>query len=1111
MREFSRAYKQLNAEQKKAVDKIDGPLLVIAGPGTGKTELLSLRVANIIDKTDTLPSNILCLTFTDNAARNMRERLEKYMGQAAFHVNIHTFHSFGSDIIAKHPDFFTSRQFIQQIDELGAYELLREIFEQLPHSNPFSTKVDSEFILIRDTLSAISWLKQNALLPHELHKIVTENQKIISKHEKLVADVFAQTPSPKLLPEYQRLLSALEKTAQNGTDFGFPDYATICADELADAVSKVEPNKRFAPSITAWRNKWCEKNADNKHVFKDGGRNMRKMHALAEIYKKFTEKMRDQGLYDFDDMIIETVQALENDEAFRYTLQEQYQYILVDEFQDTNKAQLRILQALGDNPIFEGKPNIMAVGDDDQAIYAFQGAEVSNMIAFDKLFGAPHITLKENYRSTQEIIKGSYDVAHNISGRLDDFFTDVSRQLIARKDDKTGLVNHSVFNSELAQYSWIAEEIQELLTKGAKPEDIAVIAPRHRYLERLMPYLGKKRIPVAYERRENILEAKIILEIIAMAKLVVALQSNRQDDVDALLSEVLSFDFWNIPADDLVELSLEAYSKRRHWLELSRKHTNKKIVEVSNWFVSLARGSTVEPLEYMLDQFVGVTPRDVETVDYSKHKVANFVSPMREYYFNDKTIKETPDAYLALLGQLSTLRQKLRQWKPSQALFVNDFVDFIELHRQAKLKIIDTNPHTQTTKAVQVMTAYKAKGLEFETVFVINAQDEVWGPTTRSASRRISLPKNLPIAPASDGDNDKLRLLFVALTRAKRRLHITGYTNSLDNKLSPGLSFIGGHKDNKHDLFKPNFVDKPPTAEAVEILSTDWEYRFRKIIASQKALFEPILQNYKLSVTHLNNFIDIRQAGPNYFFLHNLLRFPEAPTPAASYGDAMHQTLKWLHDELRSQGKLPAPKIATDYFEDMLRRKHLKKSEFKKFNQKGHDSLGQYIKQRSQRFSPKDLAERGFNNDGVVISGAELSGKIDKMSFASAGSVRVVDFKTGKPARDWRDKDDYEKIKLHRYRQQLLFYKLLIENSASYHKKITVTSGALEFIEPDENGHLVDDLEIEFDVKELEKFTKLIGAIWNKIMNLDFPDIKGYSQNYKGVLAFEQDLIDGKI
>ena len=260
---------------------------------------------------------------------------------------------------------------------------------------------------------------------------------------------------------------------------------------------------------------------------------------------------------------------------------------------------------------------------------------------------------------------------------------------------------------------------------------------------------------------------------------------------------------------------------------------------------------------------------------------------------------------------------------------------------QAGLKIADTNPHTQTTNAVQVMTAYKAKGLEFGTVFVINAQDEVWGPTARSGSQRVSLPRNLPIAPAGDSDDDKLRLLFVAMTRAKHTLHITGYTHTLENKLSPPLSFL-------EDSLKPKAIDKPAPKGAEEILATDWAYRFRQIMAGKAELFEPILKNYRLSVTHLNNFLDVRDAGPEYFLVHNLLRFPGGSVAVAAYGDAVHRTLQWAYTELKKNGKLPATSKIQAYFADILARAHLKPSEHKKLDKRGREALERYIGQARQ-------------------------------------------------------------------------------------------------------------------------------------------------------------------
>ena len=817
--------------------------------------------------------------------------------------------------------------------------------------------------------------------------------------------------------------------------------------------------------------------------------------------------MGSQGLYDFDDMVMEAVRAMEDSQELRYNLQEQYLYILVDEFQDTNKAQLRMLAALGDNPVNEGRPNIMAVGDDDQAIYAFQGAEVSNMAAFLKLYPVEPVVLSENYRSDNGIIEAAAAVSSQISNRLQSIVPSASKHLSANKSFRSPKLDHLSFSSELAQYSWVAGEIKRLLKAGTPPEQIAVIAPRHRYLERLVPYLGEKDIPVAYERRENILEAPIIIQLAAMANLVVALAENRQDDADSLFGQVLGFDFWQLSEDLLINASLEAYKKNRHWLEVLSSHKDQRLKQITGWFNGLAKRSRLEPMEYMLDKLTGQTgggaDSEFDSIEAPGTKPDKFISPLRDYYFESGRFENSTESYLTLLGQLSTLRHHLRQWKPNRDLRISDLAEFIELNRAAGLKITDNNPHTQATSAVQVMTAYKSKGLEFDAVFIINSQDEVWGPTARSRSSRISLPRNLPIAPAGESDNDKLRLLFVAMTRAKHTLHICGYSRDLENKTSLALSFL-------EDIgsLKPKPVKKPATVKSVEILSADWSYRFRQVIASKPALMSPILQDYMLSVTHLNNFIDLVNAGPDYFLIHNLLRFPEAMSPSAAYGDSIHQTIKWIYGELRSNGRLSPIGDVQAYFADMLARKHLRRADTKKLEDRGREALKLYMKERSADFKPSDLAERGFNNDGVVIGEARLSGKIDLIRFGKPGMAEVRDFKTGKPSTGWRGSDEFERVKLHKYRQQLLFYKLLVENSASYQKRLSVNQGSLAFMEADRSGNLLPPLQLDYRDEEIDDFIMLISAVWTNIMSLNFPDTSGYPRSLIGIRQFEDDLIN---
>ena len=162
MSDFETRYRALNAAQKQAVDTTEGPLMVVAGPGTGKTELLSMRVANILRTADVLPQNILCLTYTESGAYAMRERLAGLIGADAYKVAIHTFHSFGSEIINRNAEYFYHGAYFRPADELSSYEILRSIFEKLPHNNQLASKMNDEFTYLRDTQTAISDLKRVA-------------------------------------------------------------------------------------------------------------------------------------------------------------------------------------------------------------------------------------------------------------------------------------------------------------------------------------------------------------------------------------------------------------------------------------------------------------------------------------------------------------------------------------------------------------------------------------------------------------------------------------------------------------------------------------------------------------------------------------------------------------------------------------------------------------------------------------------------------------------------------------------------------------------------------------------------------------------------------------
>ncbi|OYW84938.1 hypothetical protein B7Z17_03205 [Candidatus Saccharibacteria bacterium 32-49-10] len=209
---FDSIYRQLNDNQREAVDTIDGPLLVIAGPGTGKTQLVSARVANILQKTDALASNILCLTFTDSAATNMRERLATMLGPEAYKVAIHTFHSFGTEVINRHGEYFYHGAHFRPADELAVHEIMTSILEKLPHKNPLASTMNGQFTYQSSAISAISELKRAGLTPDELRQILKKNDAFTAWATPKIQEVFSASVSKKLIPRVNELATELSQS-----------------------------------------------------------------------------------------------------------------------------------------------------------------------------------------------------------------------------------------------------------------------------------------------------------------------------------------------------------------------------------------------------------------------------------------------------------------------------------------------------------------------------------------------------------------------------------------------------------------------------------------------------------------------------------------------------------------------------------------------------------------------------------------------------------------------------------------------------------------------------------------------------------------------------------
>lgn len=1099
---FEKNYKMLNAEQKEAVDTIDGPVLVIAGPGTGKTQLLSTRIANILQKTDTAPENILAMTFTEAGASNMRERLSRFIGTDSFKVGIFTYHGFANEIIQNYREYFTDKNLNEAADELVTKEIITKISNELPSSSKLKK------ISISNIASTIKEMKNAYISPDDLRKVAKAN---ISEQEIFNESIKGLRVDGRTFAKVQPFYSAIRENLENSiskdlNNTKFESNLYFYFEKLNEAYLEAEETGKSKP-LTDWKNTFLNlKDFEDNFQISDTYAN-KKLLEFADFYEKFNNEMKNRGLYDFNDMILEVIETLEDNDDFRFTLQEKYQYLLLDEYQDTNDSQAKIIELLTNNPVMEGKPNVLAVGDDDQAIMAFQGASKSNMIDFYNRFGenTKVINLTKNYRSHGDILTASKNVANTISGRLTkNLPIKIEKDISAEGNfiDRKIQLERTNFESQIAEFSWVAEKISNLIQNGVVPKEIAVIAPKHKILQAFVPYLKNQNVPIYYEKRENILKNEIISQLIKISKLILAIRDKDEDKMANLFPEILSFDFWQIPPVEVWKISWAAKDNRDFWIEAILKSEVEQIRNLGEILVTLAEFSYEKTFEELFDYILG-----------SREIREGLKSPIRDF-ISQKSDEEFYDTIL----NLTILRDKLREFSNEENNKLDILINYVELYLEFEIQILSTNPHNTSENAVQVMTPFVAKGLEFEYTFLISLNQDSWNSARKgSGGENITMPANLKFTSIEDeGEDTRKRLMFVAMTRAKTQLYLTNHNSDLTGKTKKTLSFLDEREEDgvlKSKILPEKWQEvskiQRESLEADEI-ETNWHEFYTIKNEKMRELLKPRVKNYKLSPTDLNSYTSLQYKGPQSFFENKILCFPGAYGPALTLGNIVHEGFNYIQDEINS-GNTPnidnIKKYAIERFSKYPLSEKDKEEILERFNQ----IFENFFENNLGEFKPGNIAEKNFSGVGVTIGNAVLTGKIDLIRIDSENKkITVVDYKTGSiPFNTKTNKFDTNSTKIHEYTQQLYFYKILIENTPEF-SGYTVEKGILEFIEPDKRTEKTYNFEVIFKPEEEERLKTLIQAVWVKIKSFDFKlDEEKYSKDVKGTRAFEADLIAG--
>lgn len=982
MNSFETEYKRLNKAQKEAVEAIDGPVMVIAGPGTGKTQILSLRIANILKKTDTAPENILALTFTESGVASMRKRLSSIIGSAAYSVVINTFHGFANDVIKNNPEDFPRIIGSKNITEIDQVSILEEIIldEKLDLLKPFG----DTFYYVKSILKAINDLKREGISPEEFTDITDKAFKDFEKIEDLYYD----------------------KGAYKGK---------------------------------------------MKGKYKDLEKQIKKNKELADIYEAYEKKLVKQKKYDYNDMIMEVLRELRSNEDLLLRLQEEHQYILVDEHQDTNNAQNKILELLAN---FHPNPNLFVVGDEKQSIFKFQGASLENFYYFKNLYPeAKLVTLEENYRSTQKIL----DSAHSLIPS--------PKSLKANNASEEKNICFRSFKDELSERYFIAEDIQEKIKDGVTPSEIAILYRNNNDAFPVADMLTRFGISYVIESDQDILNDKYIKKFITILRGVADFGN------DEILAEMLHVDLFNINPLDLFKIIRSANDKRNYSLFDMVANTDKildKIVlenknaivsvykKISDWRVAAKNEDLVSVLEKIL--------RESGLLTLIMSSGAEKLDTMNRFF----------DEARAILSV--NLNAKLKD------LF--DYLDTIKKHEMS----IKRHVGARDSNRVRLMTVHRSKGLEFEYVYIVGAYDGHFGNKNKRELIKL-LPEVYALQKSKkennfdylekDTDSEERRLFYVAITRAKKQVTVTysefgedgrervpsQFLSEIDKSLiDVAVDSEGDEKARKEVLFK----DKD-----LRITKEEYKNRYKEFIREK-------FLSQGLSVSALNNYLK----SPWLYFYRNLVRIPAAQTKHQIYGTAIHSVLEKFFTGLKEGEKL-GKNFLIESFEEELEKQSLSKHDKEELLDKGHDSLEAWFKSNEGSFQTHVLTE--FRINGVYLSEeVRLTGVLDKLEFIDGSDrhVRVVDYKTGAPKTlgfvkgETKDSDGD-------YYRQIVFYKLLLKLYAD--GKYIMDEGKLEFVEPDEKGKLVNYIfsPTDEEVKNLEEEIKRVS---DEIMNLKFWD-----------------------
>lgn len=859
--------KTLNKEQTSAIKHKTGPLLIIAGAGTGKTTVITERVKYLIEKKLAKPHEILALTFTEKAAREMETRIDEALPYGYTQMWVMTFHSFCDRVL---------------------------------RSEALHIGMDPRFRLMSEA-------NTTQLLRNNLFKLELDYFRPLGNPTKFIGGI---------LQHFSRLQD------EDITPQEYMKYA-------------VKLKKSKTPKL---------QESDKLEI--------KKTHELAKAYKAYDELKVKEGVLDFGDLITKTLKLFRDRTNILEVYQNKFKYILIDEFQDTNFAQNELAMLLA-----KSHKNITVVGDDDQSVYRFRGAAISNIIQFRKNYKkAKVIVLTKNYRSTQKILDRSYDlVQFNNPDRLE-VTEKVNKKLVSTRPELGVDVKFLHSDRVENEADTVAREIKKLHGEGFEWKDFAILVRANTHGEPFTRALNRNGVPYQFLGPGRLFKQPEIIDLISYLRVLY--------DFDDSVSfyRLLSVDYFDISPRDLIKIS--NYAKKQN---LSIFEAAEKIEGIA---VSKDTEEKIKKLTALIsEQFKSIKLSSAGQLLY------NFLesSGLLEDLVNPNSVEATKKA-----NNISKFFDKLKSYETDhEDASITAVVDWIDLAQEIGESPLAADSDWTEVDAVNILTVHSAKGLEFPVVFLVNLVSQRFPTIERR--EQIPIPDDLikEILPKGDYHlEEERRLFYVGMTRAKDRLYFTAADfygeGKREKKISP---FI--HEALGDDLVINNLDEDK--SEQLTFLDYGNTNKTRDLVE-------------KVKVTYLSySQIDTFKMCPLHYKLKYILKIPTEPSGAMSFGTAIHGALKDLYEEV-GIGKKPTEKSV----EKLLLRNWVhdgfktKKHETEYLN-RGKKYLSGFLK---SGFDPKVVPTKLEEKFTIPLKGLAIGGIIDRVDVRPGGVVEIIDYKT---------------------------------------------------------------------------------------------------------------------